>query len=115
VAGTRRGILLVNLGSPASTSVADVRRYLGEFLMDPYVIDSPWLVRKIVVSGFILPFRPARSYERIWEPTDRLCAIPRHSFRGHNACPISSNSPCATANRRSPAPRIACRRRGRTV
>lgn len=66
------GILLVNLGSPASTSTADVRRYLGEFLMDRYVIDSPWLVRKIVVGAFILPFRPRRTaaaYQRIWEPT----------------------------------------------
>jgi ferrochelatase len=66
----RRGILLVNLGSPASTSVADVRSYLRDFLMDPYVIDSPWPVRKIVVSGFILPFRPertAQAYRRIWE------------------------------------------------
>ena len=43
----KRGILLVNLGSPASTTISDVRRYLGEFLMDPYVIDSPWLIRKI--------------------------------------------------------------------
>ena len=66
----QRGILLVNLGSPASTNVTDVRRYLNEFLMDPFVIDSPWLVRKIVVSGFILPFRPKRTahaYQRIWE------------------------------------------------
>ncbi|HET6473479.1 MAG TPA: ferrochelatase [Pseudomonadales bacterium] len=68
----KRGILLVNLGSPTSTSIRDVGRYLGEFLMDPYVIDSPWLIRKIVVSGFILPFRPKRTahaYERIWEPS----------------------------------------------
>jgi len=66
----QRGVLLVNLGSPASTSVTDVRRYLRDFLMDPYVIDSPWLVRKVVVSGFILPFRPkrtAQAYRRIWE------------------------------------------------
>ncbi|HTO56780.1 MAG TPA: ferrochelatase [Pseudomonadales bacterium] len=68
----KRGILLVNLGSPTSTSIPDVRRYLDDFLMDPYVIDSPWLIRKIVVAGFILPFRPKRTahaYERIWEPT----------------------------------------------
>ena len=66
----QRGILLVNLGSPPSTSITDVRRYLDEFLMDPYVIDSPWPIRKIVVSGFILPFRPkrtAQAYRRIWE------------------------------------------------
>ena len=40
--------------------------------MDPRVIDSPWLIRKFVVSAFILPFRPkttARAYQRIWEPT----------------------------------------------
>jgi ferrochelatase len=61
----------VNLGSPASTSTSDVRRYLHEFLMDPYVIDLPWLLRSMVVSGFILPFRPqrtAQAYQRIWEP-----------------------------------------------
>lgn len=80
----QRGILLVNLGSPASTSVTDVRRYLNEFLMDPYVIDSPWLVRKIVVSGFILPFRPKRSahaYERIWEPTGSPLLRHSEAFR----------------------------------
>ena len=88
----QRGILLVNLGSPASTSVADVRRYLREFLMDPYVIDSPWLVRKIVVSGFILPFRPKRTRAGISSasgnrPGRRCCAIPRHFVpRWRNAC-----------------------------
>ncbi len=65
-----RGILLVNLGTPASTAVADVRRYLGEFLMDRHVLDTPWLVRKLIVSGAILPFRPRRSaaaYASIWD------------------------------------------------
>jgi protoporphyrin/coproporphyrin ferrochelatase len=88
----QRGILLVNLGSPASTSVADVRRYLNEFLMDPYVIDSPWLVRKIVVSGFILPFRPKRSahaYERIWEPTGSPLLRHSEAFRSALAQRVS--------------------------
>jgi len=65
----QRGILLVNLGTPNSPSVPDVRRYLHEFLMDPYVIDAPWLVRKLIVSLFILPFRPkasAHAYASIW-------------------------------------------------
>jgi ferrochelatase len=65
----KRGILLVNLGSPASTTVADVRRYLSEFLMDRYVIDSPWPIRKLIVAALILPFRPARTaaaYAAIW-------------------------------------------------
>lgn len=64
-----RGILLVNLGTPASCSTADVRRYLNEFLMDPYVLDVPWALRRLIVSGFILPFRPKRSaeaYAAIW-------------------------------------------------
>lgn len=68
---SKRGILLVNLGSPDSPSVPDVRRYLKQFLMDPRVIDSPWLVRKVVVGLFILPFRPrkaAAAYASIWTP-----------------------------------------------
>jgi len=62
-------ILLVNLGSPASTRPADVRRYLDEFLMDPYVIDVPAPLRALIVKGFILPTRPAKSaeaYRQIW-------------------------------------------------
>lgn len=65
----KKGVLLINLGSPDSTKVKDVRKYLREFLMDPLVIDSPWLVRKLVVELAILPTRPAASaeaYKRIW-------------------------------------------------
>lgn len=67
----RRGVLLVNLGSPDSPSVRDVRRYLAEFLMDPRVIDLAWPLRTLIVRGFILPFRPKKSaeaYEKIWTP-----------------------------------------------
>ncbi|MSU58254.1 MAG: ferrochelatase [Pedosphaera sp.] len=63
-----KGILLVNLGSPDSPSVPDVRQYLNEFLMDGRVIDVPWPVRRFVV-GMILVKRPAESghaYEKIW-------------------------------------------------
>lgn len=65
----KTGILLVNLGSPDSPSVKDVRRYLGEFLMDENVIDVPWLLRSFIVKGTILPFRPkesAHAYKQIW-------------------------------------------------
>jgi ferrochelatase len=65
------GVLLVNLGSPDSPSVRDVRRYLAEFLMDPRVIDLAWPLRTLIVRGFILPFRPkqsAEAYEKIWTP-----------------------------------------------
>ncbi|WP_422460911.1 ferrochelatase [Endozoicomonas sp. ALB115] len=64
-----RGVLLVNLGSPDSTSVEDVRNYLNEFLMDKHVIDLPWVIRRLILSLFILPSRPAKSaeaYSAIW-------------------------------------------------
>lgn len=67
----RTGVLLINLGSPDSTDVGDVRRYLREFLMDGRVLDAPWPVRFLIVHGLILPFRPKKSaeaYESIWTP-----------------------------------------------
>ena len=67
----RPGVLLVNLGSPDSPSVRDVRRYLREFLMDGRVLDAPYPVRWFVVHGCILPFRPrqsAEAYHKIWSP-----------------------------------------------
>lgn len=65
----KKGVLLINLGSPDSTDVQDVRKYLREFLMDPLVLDTPYLVRKFVVEFAILPKRPAASaeaYKKIW-------------------------------------------------
>jgi len=67
----RTGVLLVNLGSPDSTEVGAVRRYLREFLMDPRVLDTPWPIRFCVVHFAILPKRPhesAGAYRRIWWP-----------------------------------------------
>lgn len=64
-----KGVLLVNLGSPDSTSVKDVRKYLDEFLMDERVIDLPYLLRAFLVKGIILNTRPKKSaeaYKRIW-------------------------------------------------
>ncbi len=65
----KTALMLVNLGSPLSPSERDVRHWLSEFLMDPRVVDLPWLVRKILVSGVIAPFRSARTakaYSSIW-------------------------------------------------
>lgn len=64
----KKGVLLVNLGSPDSTETKDVRRYLREFLSDPKVIDV-WYVRNIILNLFILPSRPQKSaaaYRKIW-------------------------------------------------
>ncbi len=66
---SRKGIVLMNLGSPDSTKVPDLRRYLDEFLMDERVIDKPWLFRALLVKGIIVPFRAPKSaeaYEKIW-------------------------------------------------
>ncbi len=64
-----RAVLLTNLGSPDSTGVSDVRKYLNQFLMDPYVIQLPWILRRLIVSLFVLPSRPkasAHAYQSIW-------------------------------------------------
>ncbi|MCB1166829.1 MAG: ferrochelatase [Leptospiraceae bacterium] len=65
----KSGLLLINLGSPASTKVRHVRSYLREFLSDPDVIDLPALGRNLLLYGVILPFRPSKSahaYQTIW-------------------------------------------------
>lgn len=64
-----RAVILVNVGTPDSPSVSDVRKYLSEFLNDPKVIDMPWLLRKLLVNLVIVPFRAPRSaalYRRLW-------------------------------------------------
>lgn len=65
----KKGILLVNLGSPDSPSPKDVKKYLGEFLMDERVIDLPLIARTALVKGIILNTRPKKSaeaYQKIW-------------------------------------------------
>jgi ferrochelatase len=66
---SRKAILLMNLGSPESTEVKDVRKYLNEFLMDEKVIDIPFIARALLVRGIIVPFRAPKSaeaYKTIW-------------------------------------------------
>src|SRR6188768_3873142 len=67
----KTGVLLVNLGTPDSPHVSDVRPYLSQFLNDPRVIDIPWLLRKILVNLIIVPFRAPKSaaiYKKLWTP-----------------------------------------------
>ncbi|MFC1778508.1 ferrochelatase [Pseudomonadota bacterium] len=64
-----RAVLLTNLGSPDRPDIPSVRKYLNQFLMDPYVIQLPWLLRRLIVGLFVLPFRPkasAHAYQSIW-------------------------------------------------
>jgi ferrochelatase len=66
----KKGVLLVNLGTPDAPTVSAVRKYLKQFLLDPRVIDYPWIARQILIRGIILPFRSrssAKLYKRLWE------------------------------------------------
>jgi ferrochelatase len=65
----KKGVLLVNLGSPDTPEPKDVKRYLDEFLMDERVIDFPYILRAILVKGIVLNTRPKKSaeaYGKIW-------------------------------------------------
>lgn len=65
------GVLLVNLGSPASPSIDDVHNYLNEFLSDPAVIQIPKRKWWFILNGIILPIRAPKSallYQRVWTP-----------------------------------------------
>ncbi len=69
MAAVKRAVLLMNLGSPDSTDVKDVKKYLDEFLMDERVIDKPFLQRYLLVKGIITRFRAPKSaeaYKSIW-------------------------------------------------
>jgi ferrochelatase len=65
----RLGVLLVNLGTPEAPTVPAVRRYLGEFLADPRVVEAPRALWWLALHGVILRTRPRRTaaaYARIW-------------------------------------------------
>ncbi len=66
---SKKGVILLNLGSPDTTATTDVRNYLREFLMDGRVLDVPAPLRWLIVHCFILPRRPeqsAEAYQTIW-------------------------------------------------
>lgn len=76
-----QGLLLVNLGTPDAPSTGPVRRYLREFLSDPYVIDLHPVGRWLLLNLVILPFRPSKSaaaYRKIW--TERGSPLLFHGF-----------------------------------
>lgn len=65
----KRGVLLMNVGTPDAPTEEAVRRYLREFLLDPDVIDLPAPLRHLLVRGIILRTRPKRiapAYAKIW-------------------------------------------------
>lgn len=67
----KTGVIIGNLGTPKSPSVGDVKKYLKQFLMDPYVIDKPYWFRALLVYGIIAPLRSrasAHAYSTVWTP-----------------------------------------------
>jgi len=80
-----KGLLLINLGSPDSTSISDVKKYLDEFLMDKRVIGKSYIFRWILVKLIILNFRPkksAKAYKKIWwKEGSPLIVLSRRLFK----------------------------------
>ena len=67
----KKGVLIVNLGTPDKPQRGAVYRYLKQFLLDRRVIDYPWILRNLLVRGIIAPFRSgssAKLYQRLWTP-----------------------------------------------
>ena len=65
----KTGVVLINLGTPDSTSWWDIRKYLREFLSDRRVIELNPIIWQIILNLFILTFRPsktAHAYKKIW-------------------------------------------------
>ena len=65
----KKGILLVNLGTPDSPTWNGLRKYLNQFLTDRRVIDLPWLFRNMLFKGIVVPIRSGRVsklYDRLW-------------------------------------------------
>jgi ferrochelatase len=84
----KTGVLLVNLGTPDSPSVRDVRRYLREFLSDPLVIDIPALPRWLLLHLVILPFRSRKSaaaYAKVWTEAGSPLRVHGDSLRSRVA------------------------------
>ena len=74
----KTGILLVNLGTPDSTTWLDIRRYLKEFLSDKRVIEVNQFLWQIILNLFILNFRPsktAKAYKEIWMKKENMSPL----------------------------------------
>ena len=74
----KSGVLIVNLGTPDSTSWGDIRKYLKEFLSDRRVIEVNPIIWKIILNLFILNFRPsktAKAYKEIWMKKENISPL----------------------------------------
>jgi ferrochelatase len=99
---SKRAVLLVNLGSPDSTSVSDVRRYLREFLGDTRVLDLPAPLRWLLLEGIILRTRPKRSahaYASIWTKEGSPLIVTSRSVQQKLAAELGETTPVYLAMR----------------
>lgn len=100
---SHRAVLLVNLGSPDSPSVADVRRYLAEFLGDERVLDAPpQPLRWLLLHGIILRTRPPKSahaYASIWTPEGSPLMVTSRRVQRKLAAALGPDMPVALAMR----------------
>tara|TARA_B100000029_G_scaffold219108_1_gene216848 strand:- start:14 stop:1009 length:996 start_codon:yes stop_codon:yes gene_type:complete len=74
----KTGVLIINLGTPDSTSWLDIRKYLKEFLSDRRVIEVNPILWKIILNLFILTFRPsktAKAYKKIWLKRENMSPL----------------------------------------
>ncbi len=74
----KTGVLLINLGTPDSTSWFDIRKYLKEFLSDRRVIEVNPIIWQIILNLFILTFRPsktAKAYKEIWMKDENMSPL----------------------------------------
>ena len=79
----KTGVLLVNLGTPNSTSWLDIRKYLKEFLSDRRVIEVNPIIWKVILNLFILTFRPgktAKAYKKIWMKKENMSPLRYYSI-----------------------------------
>ncbi len=98
----RVGVLLLNLGSPASPSTRNVRRYLREFLGDPRVLAMHPILRALLLHCVILPFRPWRSaaaYRKIWTEEGSPLLVESRSLRSGVATRLDAGFDVALAMR----------------
>lgn len=94
----KRAVFLVNLGSPDSTSVPDVKRYLREFLGDERVIDKPEsaFLRSILVNQIIIPSRAknsAHAYEQVWTKDGSPLITISRNVRDKLAATLGASTP----------------------
>ena len=93
----RRAIVLINLGTPNSPSVKDVRNYLSEFLNDPFVIDINPIARFLLVNMIIVPFRApksAKAYQELWTDEGSPLMVYGQKLRGKITYQSSRQSRC---------------------